>query len=65
MIGTVLGAPLSEETCSEDIWSQPKAVTTTNQPGGSKHLLVGDIAGQHCPAPQVHQPNELEDIEGW
>lgn len=35
------------------------------QPGSSKHLLVGYIAGQHRPAPQVHQPNELENIECW
>lgn len=35
------------------------------QPGSSKHLLVGYIAGQHRPAPQVHQPNELKNIECW
>ena len=27
-------------------------------------MLVRRIAGQHSPAAQVHQPNELEDVEG-
>lgn len=28
-------------------------------------MLVGYVAGQHRPAPQVHQTHELEDIERW
>lgn len=60
--GPVLGGPWSEE----DIWSvSAQGWRYCYRPGGSKHLLVGYVAGQHSPAPQVHQPNELENIEGW
>jgi hypothetical protein len=34
-------------------------------PGGSEHLLVGHVAGQHGPAAQVHEADEFEDIECW
>lgn len=34
------------------------------EPGRSEHLLMGDVAGEDRPAPQVHQTDELEDVKG-
>ncbi|TNN75625.1 hypothetical protein EYF80_014175 [Liparis tanakae] len=34
-------------------------------PGGSKHLLMGDITGEDGPAPQIHKTNQFHHVEGW
>lgn len=34
------------------------------RPRGSEHLLMGDIAGEDGPAPQIHQTNQLQHVEG-
>lgn len=39
-------------------------LTLCYSPGCPKDLLVGHIAGQHGPAPQIHEPNELQNVEG-
>lgn len=36
----------------------------SRSPGRPEHLLVGHVAGEHSPAPQVHEPDQFEDVEG-
>lgn len=41
-----------------------KATDKSVWPGGPEHLLMGNIAGEDRPAPQIHQTDELQHIEG-
>ncbi len=58
------------DQCSTDLRLVINECITSNDlmlphwPGCPKDLLMGNITGQHSPAPQVHQANQLQDVKG-